>query len=46
MGFYGFPVAGQVEMYGNLTYENASAAWFFMDKIYINIANVRPFVKY
>ena len=46
MGFYGFPQAGQVEMYGNLTYENASAAWLFMDKIYINIANVRPFVKY
>lgn len=49
MGPYGFPYAGQIEMYGNLAYDDAHAGWFAIQHVasYVyNIAVVRSFVKY
>ena len=49
LGAYSHPYAGQIEMYGNLDYDDAYAGWFtiqhFASYAY-NTAVVRPFVKY
>lgn len=49
MGPYGFPYAGQIEMYGNIEYDGAHAGWFAIQHVasYVyNTAVVRSFVKY